>query len=86
MFERLARILFAGQRPKVPSSEAGRFHLIYSNDDRPRLAAGRRLPAQQALACRWSLAPDGRRLQCAWNLAAPEQPASQRPMSLVALG
>jgi len=88
MFERLAKILPAKLRPKKPQNEAGRFHLIHTNDNRPgfRRPEGRRQRPQQALACRWSLAPDGRRLQCGWKLGAPERPADNRPMPLVALG
>jgi len=78
MFERLANIRFVRQRRKAQLSEAGRFHPIHSNDNRPALrrSAGLRRRPQLALACRWSFGADGRHLECAWELAASEQPAS----------
>jgi len=77
MFERLAKILFGGQRLNAPLSEAGRFYSIHSNDNRPgfRRPEGRRLRPQQALVCHWSFAADRRHLECAWEPAASERPA-----------
>jgi len=89
MFERLAKFWRAGQQLKASLSDVGRFHPIHLNDSRPgsRHPERRRLRSQQALTCRWSLASDGRHLECVWEPATPEELlAQQTSMPLGALG
>jgi hypothetical protein len=72
MFERLAKIQSVAQWLKAPLSEPVRSHKVHSNNNQPGFVRpeGRGQRPHQALACHWFLSPDGRRLQCRWELAA----------------
>jgi hypothetical protein len=81
MFERLAKIRSVAQWLKAPPGKLVYSYPAYSNDNRPgfRRPDGRGLRPHQALACRWSLASGGRRLECRWELtAASGQSAGNR--------
>jgi|GEM_PF-2491445 hypothetical protein len=87
MFERLAKFRHFAQWPSKPLREAVRSHPVHSNDNRPgfRRPEGWALRPHQVLACHWSLAPDGMRLECQWILAtADDQPVGDlgRPLQL----
>jgi hypothetical protein len=72
MFERLAKVRSVAQWLKAPLGKPVYSHPAYSNDNRPgfRHPEGQDLRPHQALACHWSLAPDGRHLECRWELTA----------------
>ena len=71
MFERLAKFRTFAQWQRTPLSEGVRSYPVHSNDNLPgfRHPEGRGLRPHQALVCH---SPDGRHLECRWELATAD--------------
>jgi hypothetical protein len=96
MFGKLAKFRIVAQWLNAPLCRPVYSHPIHSNDNRPgfRRPGGQSLRPHQALACHWFLAPDGRHLECRWELASGDRstcdrgrsPLSPTPHLLPAIG